>query len=136
MPITKNTSETIRLAMELTRDIIKPTCISLIGELGSGKTVFVKGIAKALEINEVIQSPSFVLMQSYEGKMKLYHIDLYKIKNYKEAIPLEEYFLIDGITAIEWADRAIDILPDERINVNIEIISRNERKVTINDYRN
>jgi tRNA threonylcarbamoyladenosine biosynthesis protein TsaE len=122
--------------MELTNNIISPACISLIGELGSGKTVFVKGIAKALGINEIIQSPSFVLMQSYEGKMKLYHIDLYRIKTYKEVIPLEEYFLIDGITAIEWADRAIDILPDKRIEVNMEIISRNERKVTINDYRN
>lgn len=136
MPITKSPSETIKIAMELTRNIVNSACISLIGELGSGKTVFVKGIAKALGINEIIQSPSFVLMKSYEGKMKLYHIDLYRIRTHKEVIPLEEYFLIDGITAIEWADRAIDILPDERIEVNIEIISRNERKVTINDYRN
>ena len=136
MPITKNAFETMRLAMDLINDLNEPTCIALIGDLGVGKTVFVKGIAKALGINEVIQSPSFVLMRSYRGRMKLYHIDFYRIRISDEVIPFEEYFLADGITAIEWADRLKNVLPLERIDVKINIIGIEEREVTISDYRN
>ncbi len=136
MPITKSASETMKVAMDLTYGLKEPTCIALIGTLGAGKTVFVKGIAKALGINEIIRSPSFVLMRSYESKMKLYHIDFYRIGTSDEIIPFEEYFLLDGITAIEWADRVRYKLPEERIEVKIDIVGREEREVTINDYRN
>jgi len=122
--------------MDLINDLNEPTCIALIGDLGAGKTVFVKGIAKALGINEVIQSPSFVLMRSYRGRMKLYHIDFYRIRTIDEVIPFEEYFLADGITAIEWADRVKNVLPLERIDVKINIMGIEEREVTISDYRN
>ncbi|MCK4226537.1 tRNA (adenosine(37)-N6)-threonylcarbamoyltransferase complex ATPase subunit type 1 TsaE [candidate division WOR-3 bacterium] len=136
MPITKSALETMQVAMDLVSWLNEPTCIALIGNLGAGKTVFVKGIAKGLEINDVIQSPTFVIMRSYIGRMKLYHIDLYRIKTSDEAIPFEEYLISDGITAIEWAERIKDLLPLKRIEVRIDIIGREERRVTINDYRN
>jgi len=126
----------MEVAMNLAYEINEPACIALIGELGAGKTVFVKGIAKALGITEVIKSPSFVIMRSYEGGMKLYHIDLYRIRTINEILPFEEYLLRDGITAVEWADKIKNILPEERIEVRIDIQKSERRKVTINDYRN
>ncbi len=136
MPITKNALETMEVAMNLAYEINEPACIALIGELGAGKTVFVKGIAKALGITEVIKSPSFVIMRSYEGRMKLYHLDFYRIVAINEIFPFEEYFLRDGITAVEWADKTKNILPEERIEVRIDIQKKEKRRVTINDYRN
>ena len=136
MPTTKNALETMEVAMNLAYEINEPACIALIGELGAGKTVFVKGIAKALGITEVIKSPSFVIMRSYEGRMKLYHLDLYRIGAINEILPFEEYLLRDGITAVEWADKIKNILPEERIEVRIDIQKKEKRRVTINDFRN
>jgi tRNA threonylcarbamoyladenosine biosynthesis protein TsaE len=135
LPVTKSADETIRLAEELARGISKPVCIALFGELGVGKTVFVKGLARGLGIKEVINSPTFVLMHSYSGRMKLHHIDLYRIKKGEEFLPFEEILMDDGITAIEWAERAQNFLPKKRFEVELKIISENEREIIINDYR-
>lgn len=125
----------MKLAEDLIKGIDNPTCIALIGPLGAGKTVFVKGIAHGLGIDSVIQSPTFVLMRSYQGRLKLYHIDLYRIGSEEEIILLEEYLLRDGITVIEWADRIKGILPDKRIDILLNIKNKEEREITINDYR-
>ncbi len=135
MPTTKSPEETMQLAENLVREIKSPVCIALFGELGAGKTVFVKGLAKGLGIKDIIKSPTFVLMRSYSGRMKLYHIDLYRIKKCEEFLPFEETLMNDGITAIEWADRAADFLPDKRVEVCFKILSSDKRKIIINDYR-
>ena len=135
MPITRSAEDTMKLAEDLIKGIDNPTCIALIGPLGAGKTVFVKGIAHGLGIDSVIQSPTFVLMRSYQGRLKLYHIDLYRIGSEEEIILLEEYLLRDGITVIEWADRIKGILPDKRIDILLNIKNKEEREITINDYR-
>ena len=111
-------------------------CIALFGELGAGKTVFVKGLAKGLGINDVIKSPTYVLLRSYSGRMKLHHIDLYRITMCDEFLPFEETLLDEGITAIEWAERAEMFLPEERIEVKLKIHSKNSREITIDDFRN
>ncbi|MEO0294124.1 MAG: tRNA (adenosine(37)-N6)-threonylcarbamoyltransferase complex ATPase subunit type 1 TsaE [candidate division WOR-3 bacterium] len=134
MPITSSALETMLLAENLVRDIFKPTCVALFGELGSGKTVFVKGLAKGLGIKEEIRSPTFVLMCSYYGRMKLNHIDLYRIEREEEFFPLEEV-LSEGITAIEWAEKVKEILPPKRIEVKFKILSQNKREIIIDDYR-
>lgn len=135
MPITKSPEETIKIAEELVKRITSPVCIALFGELGAGKTVFVKGLAKGLEIEDVIKSPTFVLMRSYSGRMKLHHIDLYRIKKNEEFLPFEETLMDEGITAIEWAERAEWLLPEHRIDVKIKILPENNREIRINDYR-
>lgn len=136
MPITKSPRDTMHLAENLVKDVTSPICIALFGELGAGKTVFVKGLAKGLGIDDVIKSPTFVLMRSYLGRMALHHIDLYRIKKEEEFLPFEETLMNDGITAIEWADKAEEILPDNRIDVHFKILSSEEREIIINDYRN
>ena len=135
MPITKSPEETRKVAEELVKSITSPVCIALFGELGAGKTVFVKGLAIGLGIEDVIKSPTFVLMRSYSGRMKLHHIDLYRIKKEEEFSPFEEALMDEGITAIEWAERAEELLPEKRIDVKFKIIHENNREIIINDNR-
>jgi len=135
LPITKSPEETGKIAEELVKSITSPVCIALFGELGAGKTVFVKGLAKGLQIEDVIKSPTFVLMRSYSGRMKLHHIDLYRIKKNDEFLPFEETLMDEGITAIEWAEKAEGLLPENRIDVKFKILPENNREIIINDYR-
>ncbi len=135
LPITKSPEETKKIAEDLAGKINSPACIALYGELGGGKTVFVKGIAKGLGIKDVIKSPTFVLMRSYSGRMNLHHIDLYRIKKDEEFLPFEETLMSDGIVAIEWADRVENLLPENKIEVYFKILSKNKREIIINDYR-
>lgn len=135
MPITRSPEETKSLAENFIKKIDSPVCIALFGELGAGKTVFVKGLAEGLGIEDTIKSPTFVLMRSYSGKLNLHHIDLYRIKKDEEFLPFEETLMSDGIVAIEWADRVENLLPEKKIEVYFKILSRNEREITINDNR-
>ena len=80
--------------------------IGLIGSLGSGKTVFVQGMAEGLGVNGHIASPTFVIMNLYRGRLAFSHIDLYRLDAPLETIGLDEYINWDGVTAIEWADKA------------------------------
>jgi tRNA threonylcarbamoyladenosine biosynthesis protein TsaE len=136
LPITESPEETKQLAENLIKKIKDPVCIALFGELGAGKTVFVKGIAQGLGIQDIIKSPTYVLLRSYSGRMALHHIDLYRIQMCDEFLPFEETLLDNGIMAIEWAERAEDFLPDERIDVKFKILTENNREITINDFRN
>jgi tRNA threonylcarbamoyladenosine biosynthesis protein TsaE len=136
LPITKSPEETKKLAEELVETITSPVCIALFGELGAGKTVFVKGLAEGLNITDVIKSPTFVLMRSYSGRMNLHHIDLYRIRKGEEFLPFEETLMDEGIVAIEWAERAVNFLPEKRIEVEIKMLPEGSREITINDNRN
>ena len=119
--------------------------ILLIGELGTGKTTLTQGIAKGLEIEEYTKSPTFVLVHEYEGRLHLYHIDLYRIEGDLEAwdIGIDEYLSGNGISVIEWADRAPKIYPEDRLIVRLEsgsntvrhfrIIGEGERSIEIVD---
>jgi len=101
-----------RLAAELPRSVL-----ALSGDLGSGKTSFVQGLARGLGIKERVQSPTFVLLNIYPG---LYHFDLYRLKNSEDFMGLgfHEYFEKEGICAIEWPDRIQDILPAKTIYIH------------------
>lgn len=93
--------------------------LTLFGELGAGKTTFVQGLALGLEIHDPVQSPTFNYLNLYEGKRALYHFDLYRLKNPSDflALGFEEYFEKGGITAIEWSERIIPLLPPHAISI-------------------
>ena len=113
--------DTWRIAERLVSLVNKKGIIALHGDLGAGKTCFVQGMSRALGIGIPISSPTYTLIDEYEGENPLYHIDLYRLSNSIEVlgIGLEEYFEKDGLIAIEWAERGEDLLPEDSIHVHI-----------------
>ena len=125
--------ETENLAIKLADKVTKGTVISLRGTLGAGKTVFAKGFAKALGIEEAIVSPTFTLIQEYEGRLNLYHMDLYRLSGEDEfeAMGAEDYLYSDGVTLIEWSEKIESMLPDNTIYIQININEDLSRTIEI-----
>jgi tRNA threonylcarbamoyladenosine biosynthesis protein TsaE len=115
--------ETIKLGELLGRTLKPGDVIALRGELGAGKTVLVKGMAKGLDVKEEPNSPTFVLMNAYQGRMPFYHFDLYRISGAEEleGIGYEEYLFGEGVSVVEWAERAEEIFPQSTIKIEIKI---------------
>mgnify|MGYP001381473796 FL=1 len=131
--ITNSQEETFDVGYELGKKAKKGDIFGLIGDLGTGKTILAKGIAKGLGINEEITSPTFTLLEVYEAAIPLYHFDLYRISNDSELENLffEEYWYGDGVSVIEWAERAMKRLPNDIFIIRLEYTGKNRRKITI-----
>lgn len=115
--------DTEQLGIKMGKEALPGEVYTLVGDLGVGKTVFTQGIAKGLEIEESICSPTFTIVQVYEeGKMPFYHFDVYRIGDIEEMdeIGYEDYFYGDGLTMIEWANLIEEILPSKRKEITIE----------------
>ncbi|MBQ2947297.1 MAG: tRNA (adenosine(37)-N6)-threonylcarbamoyltransferase complex ATPase subunit type 1 TsaE [Bacilli bacterium] len=127
--------ETIELAQNFESEKFENMIICLDGELGSGKTVFTKGIANALGIEENITSPTFTIIKEYDsGEMPLYHMDVYRLDGNTEGVGIEEYYNKGGIVIIEWAKTIKDILPEERLEIKIKVIDENRRMLIITPH--
>ena len=127
--------ETIELAQNFESEKFENMIICLDGELGSGKTVFTKGIAHALGIEENITSPTFTIIKEYDsGEMPLYHMDVYRLDGNTEGVGIEEYYNKGGIVIIEWAKTIKDILPEERLEIKIKVIDENKRMLVITPH--
>lgn len=127
--------DTMELAENIESEKFPGMVICLDGELGSGKTVFVKGFAKSLGIAENITSPTFNIVKEYEsGEMKLNHMDVYRLEDSDTSIGLNDYFKSDGVTIIEWAELIKDKLPDERLELKFKVIDENTRVIVIKPY--
>lgn len=114
--------ETYEIAFKMGQEIKTGEIVCLYGDLGVGKTVFAKGFAKGLGVNDVVTSPTFTLVQEYRGKrMPLYHFDVYRIGDIEEMFEIgyEEYFYGDGVCLIEWADFIKELLPHGYTKVTI-----------------
>lgn len=126
--------ETMALAMDLARRLGDGEVVALVGELGTGKTTFVKGLARGFLIPEEVLSPSFLLARTYRGKKILHHLDLYRVRAVEE---LEEVGLTallppeEGVTAVEWADRFPRLIPKSAVWVYFEHAGGDRRKITI-----
>lgn len=130
-----NDVDTTELAENMESEKFPNMVICLEGELGSGKTVFVKGFAKALGIEDNITSPTFNLIKEYlNGEMPLYHMDMYRLEENVENIGVEDYFNKNGVCIIEWSDMIEDILPEERLVIKFKIINENKRVLVIKPY--
>ena len=124
--LSKNENDTLMIAENIESEKFPNMVICLYGELGSGKTVFVKGFADALGIKEPITSPTFTLIKEYhEGEMPLYHMDVYRLT--KDDIGIKDYFNKGGVTIIEWADIISEDLPEERLDIHFRFIGENRR---------
>ena len=138
--LSKGVKETEKLAGFLLRKIkkLKPRkaiIVALEGELGAGKTVFVKGMAKVLKVKTKIKSPTFNLMKHYLFKSGvLYHLDCYRLKDHRDlkVFGIKEIFNNPkNIVLVEWSDRVKKILPTDHIKIHIDHISKNKRKITV-----
>lgn len=134
--ITKSPSETEKIGEEVVKKFFIPSLFCLFGELGSGKTTFIRGAAKYFGI-EKIRSPTFVYVFIYNlPNLNLYHIDLYRVDKELEwdLLAFDEYLKDEkGIVFIEWADKVKKILPSKRIDVIFEIIDENTRKIIVKE---
>lgn len=120
---TRSEQETYELGVKLGTAAIEGQVYTLIGDLGVGKTAFSKGVAKGLGIEEDILSPTFTIIQIYEeGRLPFYHFDVYRIGDAEELdeIGYEDYVYGSGVTLIEWANLIEEVLPDKRIDIQIE----------------
>lgn len=131
---TNSERETFEIAQNIESEKFPNMIICLDGELGSGKTMFTKGIANALGINESITSPTFNIIKEYEGELPLYHMDVYRLDGNTEGVGIEEYFTKGGIVVIEWAESIKHILPKERLDIKIKIAGENKRILVIKPY--
>jgi tRNA threonylcarbamoyladenosine biosynthesis protein TsaE len=115
--------ETRALGAALGRAAAPGTVLALIGPLGAGKTQLAKGVAEGLGVRSVVNSPTFVLMNEHQGRLRLFHIDAYRLDDPEEALAagLLDEREVDGVTVVEWADRLDGWLPTERIEIEIGI---------------
>ena len=121
--VTRSAEETFSLGINIGRKAKAGQVITLVGDLGVGKTVFTKGLARGLGITEPVSSPTFTIVQEYrEGRLPLYHFDVYRIGDLEEMeeIGYEDYFYGDGVCLIEWANLIQELIPREAVSVVIE----------------
>lgn len=126
--------DTIELAQNIEAEKFENMVICLDGELGSGKTLFVKGFAQANGIKESITSPTFTIIKEYEGELPLYHMDVYRLDGISEGVGIEEYFSKNGVVIIEWANSIKDILPEERLDIKIKVAGDNKRQIILRPH--
>jgi len=123
------------IGTRLAAKLKKGDVVALIGPLGAGKTVLTKGIAKGLGVKDVqyVNSPTFVIIKEYEGKMPLYHFDLYRLSGpgSLDEICYDEYFYGGGVSVVEWADKIGSMLPKKRLEVRLSVAGENKRKIEI-----
>lgn len=126
---------TQRFGRRLGQALFPGAVVGLIGQLGAGKTYLVRAVAEGLGVadSRVVGSPTFVLIQEYQGRLPLYHFDTYRLKSPGEFADLgvHEYFEDQGVCMIEWADRVPDLLPSERLDIRLEVVGDTARRATL-----
>ena len=131
---TKSDIETKKVASSLAKELKPGDIILLYGDLGAGKTVFTKGIVEYFSGGkDTAISPNFLIVNEYKTSPPIYHFDLYRINDVSElyAIGIEEYLFSDGISIVEWPERAVELFPSNSIVVDIKKINNNERLIKI-----
>ncbi|MBQ2639568.1 MAG: tRNA (adenosine(37)-N6)-threonylcarbamoyltransferase complex ATPase subunit type 1 TsaE [Bacilli bacterium] len=127
--VSYNEEDTIELAQNIESEKFRNMVICLMGDLGTGKTIFTKGFAQAMEIDEEVTSPTFNIIKEYTtGELPLYHMDVYRLDGKVEDLGIEEYYKRRGVTIIEWADMIEDYLPKNRLDIKFKNSSEDENK--------
>ena len=127
--ITHSSEETQKWAERLSERLHAGDVITLEGDLGAGKTTFTQGLAKGLGVQGVVNSPTFTIVKEYQGRMPLYHMDVYRMEDEFEELGFDEYFYGEGVTVVEWASRIQSILPDEILSIRIKRLGDDQREI-------
>jgi tRNA threonylcarbamoyladenosine biosynthesis protein TsaE len=131
--ITRSPEQTQALGQRLGQIAQPGDVILLVGKLGAGKTCLTQGIAWGLGIDDYAASPSFVLVRELYGRLPLYHVDFYRLEKLEEIaeLGLDEYFYGQGVSVVEWAEKAFELLPPEHLLIEMEYVSDNERRLKL-----
>ena len=134
--ITRSPEETQQLGRMLGQLAMPGDIYLLVGQLGAGKTCMTQGIAWGLDIHEYTSSPTFVIMREMHGRLPLYHMDFYRLDNIAEIsdLGLDDYLYGRGLCVIEWAEKGLDVLPQEHLLVRITYRSDTERSIEITPF--
>lgn len=125
-----NVEETYAMATLLAKYVQAGDVIALVGDLGAGKTTFTQGLAKGLGIMEQVNSPTFTIIKEYEGRLPLYHMDVYRLTG-EEDLGFDEYFSGDGVTVVEWPSQIAALLPEELLWIEIRATKDDERQIRL-----
>ncbi len=130
---THSEQETEALGERLAKCLPAGQVAALYGDLGAGKTAFVRGMARGLEIREPVSSPTFTVVNEYPGDVPLFHFDLYRLKNADELFEIgwEDYLARDGICVTEWSENVEEALPEDCVRVRITRLSDSDRRIEI-----
>jgi tRNA threonylcarbamoyladenosine biosynthesis protein TsaE len=130
--ITNGPEETKKIGEEVGKLSRPGDLLAFHGELGAGKTCFIQGISQQLEVKDYVTSPSFTIINEYQGKIPIYHFDLFRLNNVEEILELgyEEYFYGEGLTVIEWAEKIEQLLPKEHLRIEIKFKDHFKRTIS------
>lgn len=133
--VSHSEKETENFAKEFAKTLKAGDVVAFEGDLGAGKTAFVRGMAGGLDCSDSVCSPTFAIVNEYDGKIPVFHFDMYRIETLGElySIGFFEYLERGGICAIEWSENIYSALPQNSIFVNIQRLSENERKITVRE---
>ena len=131
--ITESAEETIELGKKIGAFLLPDEVIALTGQLGAGKTTLIQGIAEGLGVKDYVTSPTFIIINEYQGRLPFYHVDLYRLAEPAEIedLGIEEYFSRGGVSVIEWAEKLKELMPEKAEKIEIKVSSENERKICV-----
>ena len=127
--MSENAEDTQFFSKKLASFLKPGDVLTLEGDLGAGKTTFTKGLAVGLGVSKTVNSPTFTIIKEYQGKMPLYHMDVYRLEDSYEDLGFDEYFSGPGVTVIEWAHIIEEQLPNDRLNIFIHHEGNDSRKI-------
>ena len=132
---TKSETETETAGAAFAQNLPDGSVIALYGDLGAGKTAFVRGMARGMGIDARVNSPTFTIVNEYLGERELYHFDMYRLASSDELFDIgwEDYLRRGGVCAVEWSENVADAFEGDEITVRIEKLSADERKIEIGD---
>lgn len=128
--ITKSADETRELGSKIGKHSETGMVILLDGDLGAGKTCLTQGIAKGLDINRSVTSPTFTIQKIYYGRLLLNHIDAYRLESVHQDLGFDEYLNDEGLTVIEWSQFSPDLVPEEHLKISIQLLENGDREFT------
>jgi tRNA threonylcarbamoyladenosine biosynthesis protein TsaE len=128
--LTRSEDETIELGKRFSTILEPGDVVALFGDLGSGKTKFVQGVCIGLGVSETVNSPTFIIMNKYKGRLTVYHFDFYRVKSVDEVIEIgfRDFIFNDAVSLIEWADVVYELLPSKRYDVYLRFIDGEEER--------
>jgi len=133
--ISDSPEKTVKLGIKIGKQLKKGSVVALSGEFGAGKTTLIKGIAKGLGVKDTkyVNSPSFVIVKEYKGRIPVYHFDVHRLNKSAEldTIGYEDYFYGEGVVLIEWADKITQLLPEKYLDIHLSIKDSNTRLIEV-----